>query len=101
MAVGQKRSTVAQFVKVLEENGALEYSVVVAATARNPLPLQYIAPYTGCTMGEYFRDNGMHALISCEDDLEAEAVACPGRDVSARRPAGTTYPTADYPLPPP
>ena len=67
VAVGQKRSTVAQFVKVLEENGALEYSVVVAATASEPAPLQYIAPYTGCTMGEYFRDNGMHALIIYDD----------------------------------
>ncbi|MCB1413100.1 MAG: F0F1 ATP synthase subunit alpha, partial [Xanthobacteraceae bacterium] len=61
VAIGQKRSTVAQFVKVLEEQGALEYSVVVAATASDPAPMQYIAPFTGCTMGEYFRDNGMHA----------------------------------------
>ena len=64
VAVGQKRSTVAQFVKVLEENGALEYSIVVAATASDPAPMQFLAPFTGCTMGEYFRDNGMHALIS-------------------------------------
>src|SRR5690606_9652070 len=63
VAVGQKRSTVAQFVKVLEENGALEYSIVVAATASDPAPMQFLAPMSGCTIGEYFRDNGMHALI--------------------------------------
>src|SRR3546814_10098482 len=63
VAVGQKRSTVAQLVKTLEDNGALEYSIVVAATASEPAPLQFLAPYTGCTMGEFFRDNGMHALI--------------------------------------
>src|SRR6201988_5024899 len=62
-AIGQKRATVAQFVKVLEEQGALEYSIIVAATASDPAPMQYIAPFTGCTMGEYFRDNGMHAVI--------------------------------------
>ena len=74
VAVGQKRSTVAQFVKVLEDNGALEYSIVVAATASDPAPMQYIAPFTGCTMGEYFRDNGMHAVI-IYDDLSKQAVA--------------------------
>src|SRR5579871_6734317 len=63
VAVGQKRSTVAQIVKTLEDNGALDYSIVVAATASEPAPLQYLAPYTGCTMGEFFRDNGMHAVI--------------------------------------
>ena len=64
VAVGQKRSTVAQIVKVLEENGAMEYTAVVAATASEPAPMQFLAPYAGCTMGEYFRDNGMHAVIS-------------------------------------
>ena len=61
VAIGQKRSTVAQFVKVLEEQGAMEYSIIVAATASDPAPMQYLAPFSGCTMGEYFRDNGMHA----------------------------------------
>jgi len=74
VAVGQKRSTVAQFVKVLEEQGALEYSIVVAATASDPAPMQFLAPFTGCTMGEYFRDNGMHAVI-IYDDLSKQAVA--------------------------
>jgi F-type H+-transporting ATPase subunit alpha len=87
VAVGQKRSTVAQFVKVLEENGALEYSVVVAATASDPAPMQYIAPYTGCTMGEYFRDNGMHALI-IYDDLSKQAVAYRQMSLLLRRPPG-------------
>jgi F-type H+-transporting ATPase subunit alpha len=71
--VGQKRSTVAQFVKVLEDNGALDYSIIVAATASDPAPLQFLAPFSGCTMGEYFRDNGMHALIGY-DDLSKQAV---------------------------
>src|SRR5215470_16892743 len=74
VAVGQKRSTVAQIVKILEDNGALDYSIVVAATASEPAPLQYLAPYTGCTMGEFFRDNGMHAVI-IYDDLSKQAVA--------------------------
>src|SRR5207342_3200545 len=74
VACGQKRSTVAQFVKILEDNGALEYSIVVAATASDPAPMQYLAPFTGCTMGEYFRDNGMHAVI-IYDDLSKQAVA--------------------------
>src|SRR5487761_2070949 len=74
VAVGQKRSTVAQFVKVLEENGALEYSIVVAATASDPAPMQFLAPFSGCAMGEYFRDNGMHAVI-VYDDLSKQAVA--------------------------
>jgi len=87
VAIGQKRSTVAQFVKVLEENGALEYSIVVAATASEPAPLQYIAPYTGCTMGEYFRDNGMHALI-IYDDLSKQAVAYRQMSLLLRRPPG-------------
>ena len=74
VAVGQKRSTVAQIVKQLEEVGAMEYTIVVAATASEPAPLQFLAPYGGCTMGEYFRDNGMHALI-IYDDLSKQAVA--------------------------
>ena len=87
VAVGQKRSTVAQFVKVLEENGALEYSIVVAATASEPAPMQFIAPYTGCTMGEFFRDNGMHALIGY-DDLSKQAVAYRQMSLLLRRPPG-------------
>ena len=87
VAVGQKRSTVAQFVKVLEDNGALEYSIVVAATASDPAPMQFIAPYTGCTMGEYFRDNGMHALI-IYDDLSKQAVAYRQMSLLLRRPPG-------------
>ena len=67
VAIGQKRSTVAQLVRVLEENGALEYSIVVAATASDSAPLQFLAPFSGCAMGEYFRDNGMHALIVYDD----------------------------------
>src|SRR5919106_1283524 len=74
VAIGQKRSTVAQIVRALEENGAMEYSIVVAATASEPAPLQFLAPYTGCTMGEFFRDNGMHAVI-VYDDLSKQAVA--------------------------
>src|SRR5918993_147570 len=74
VAVGQKRSTVAQIVKTLEDSGAMEYSIVVAATASEPAPLQFLAPYTGTAMGEFFRDNGMHALIVF-DDLSKQAVA--------------------------
>jgi F-type H+/Na+-transporting ATPase subunit alpha len=87
VAVGQKRSTVAQFVKVLEEQGAMEYSVVVAATASDPAPMQYIAPFTGCTIGEYFRDNGMHAVI-VYDDLSKQAVAYRQMSLLLRRPPG-------------
>ncbi len=87
VAVGQKRSTVAQFVKVLEENGALEYSIVVAATASDPAPMQYIAPFAGCAMGEYFRDNGMHAVIFY-DDLSKQAVAYRQMSLLLRRPPG-------------
>ena len=87
VAVGQKRSTVAQFVKVLEENGAMEYSIVVAATASEPAPLQFIAPFAGCAMAEYFRDNGMHALISY-DDLSKQAVAYRQMSLLLRRPPG-------------
>ena len=74
MAIGQKRSTVAQITKTLEEAGALKYTTIVAATASDSAPLQFLAPYTGCTIGEYFRDNGMHALI-VYDDLSKQAVA--------------------------
>jgi F-type H+-transporting ATPase subunit alpha len=87
VAVGQKRSTVAQFVKVLEENGALDYSIVIAATASDPAPLQYLAPYTGCAMGEFFRDNGMHSLI-VYDDLSKQAVAYRQMSLLLRRPPG-------------
>jgi F-type H+-transporting ATPase subunit alpha len=87
VAVGQKRSTVAQFVKVLEERGALEYSIVIAATASDPAPMQFLAPYTGCTMGEYFRDNGSHALI-IYDDLTKQAVAYRQMSLLLRRPPG-------------
>jgi F-type H+-transporting ATPase subunit alpha len=87
VAIGQKRSTVAQFVKVLEEQGALEYSIVVAATASDPAPMQYIAPFTACTMGEYFRDNGMHAVI-IYDDLSKQAVAYRQMSLLLRRPPG-------------
>jgi F-type H+-transporting ATPase subunit alpha len=87
VAVGQKRSTVAQIVKQLEENGAMEYSIVVAATASEPAPLQYLAPYTGCAMGEYFRDNGMHAVI-VYDDLSKQAVAYRQMSLLLRRPPG-------------
>ncbi|MEO0715243.1 MAG: F0F1 ATP synthase subunit alpha [Pseudomonadota bacterium] len=87
VAVGQKRSTVAQVVKVLEERGALDYTVIVTATASEPAPLQYLAPYTGCTIGEYFRDNGMHALI-IYDDLSKQAVAYRQMSLLLRRPPG-------------
>ncbi|WP_455476932.1 F0F1 ATP synthase subunit alpha [Bartonella sp. B41] len=87
VAVGQKRSTVAQFVKVLEERGALDYSIIVAATASDPAPLQFIAPLAGCAMGEYFRDNGQHALIGY-DDLSKQAVAYRQMSLLLRRPPG-------------
>jgi len=87
VAVGQKRSTVAQIVKQLEDAGAMEYSIVVAATASEPAPLQFLAPYTGCAMGEFFRDNGMHALI-VYDDLSKQAVAYRQMSLLLRRPPG-------------
>ena len=87
VAIGQKRSTVAQIVKSLEDAGALKYSIVVAATASEPAPLQFLAPYTGCAMGEYFRDNGMHALI-VYDDLSKQAVAYRQMSLLLRRPPG-------------
>ncbi|MGH1572612.1 F0F1 ATP synthase subunit alpha [Methylobacterium sp. P31] len=87
VAVGQKRSTVAQFVKVLEDQGALEYSIVIAATASDAAPMQFIAPFAGCAMGEYFRDNGMHAVI-VYDDLSKQAVAYRQMSLLLRRPPG-------------
>jgi F-type H+-transporting ATPase subunit alpha len=87
VAIGQKRSTVAQVVKTLEERGALDYTVIVTATASEPAPLQYLAPFTGCTIGEYFRDNGMHALI-IYDDLSKQAVAYRQMSLLLRRPPG-------------
>jgi F-type H+-transporting ATPase subunit alpha len=87
VAIGQKRSTVAQIVRQLEESGALEYTIVVAATASEPAPMQYLAPYTGCTMGEFFRDNGMHAVI-VYDDLSKQAVAYRQMSLLLRRPPG-------------
>ena len=87
VAIGQKRSTVAQIVKTLEENDALKYTIVVAATASEAAPLQFLAPFTGCTMGEFFRDNGMHALITY-DDLSKQAVAYRQMSLLLRRPPG-------------
>ena len=87
VAVGQKRSTVAQIVKTLEDAGAMEYTTIVSATASDPAPLQFLAPYTGCTMGEYYRDNGMHALI-IYDDLSKQAVAYRQMSLLLRRPPG-------------
>jgi F-type H+-transporting ATPase subunit alpha len=87
VAVGQKRSTVAQFVKVLEEQGALDYTIVIAATASDPAPMQFLAPFAGCTMGEYFRDNGMHAVI-IYDDLSKQAVSYRQMSLLLRRPPG-------------
>ena len=87
VSIGQKRSTVAQIVKTLEENDALKYSIVVAATASDPAPLQFLAPYTGCAMGEFFRDNGMHAVIFY-DDLSKQAVAYRQMSLLLRRPPG-------------
>jgi F-type H+-transporting ATPase subunit alpha len=87
VAIGQKRSTVAQLVRTLEEQGAMQYSIVVAATASDPAPLQFLAPYSGCTMGEYFRDNGRHAVIFY-DDLSKQAVAYRQMSLLLRRPPG-------------
>ena len=87
VAIGQKRSTVAQFVKVLEDNGAMDYSIVVAATASDPAPMQYLAPFSGCAMGEFFRDNGMAAVIFY-DDLSKQAVAYRQMSLLLRRPPG-------------
>jgi F-type H+-transporting ATPase subunit alpha len=87
VVIGQKRSTVAQIVKTLEDKGALKYSIIVAATASEPAPLQFLAPFAGCAMGEYFRDNGMHALI-IYDDLSKQAVAYRQMSLLLRRPPG-------------
>ncbi len=87
VAVGQKRSTVAQFAKELEDQGALEYTIIVAATASDPAPMQFLAPFSGCAMGEFFRDNGMHALI-VYDDLSKQAVAYRQMSLLLRRPPG-------------
>jgi proton translocating ATP synthase F1 alpha subunit len=87
VAVGQKRSTVAQLVKILADNGALEYSIIVAATASDPAPLQFLAPYSGCAMAEFFRNNGMHALI-IYDDLSKQSVAYRQMSLLLRRPPG-------------
>jgi len=87
VAIGQKRSTVAQIFKTLEDAGAMEYTIIVSATASDPAPLQFLAPYTGCTMGEYFRDNGMHGLI-VYDDLSKQAVAYRQMSLLLRRPPG-------------
>ncbi len=87
VAIGQKRSTVAQIVKTLEDAGAMQYSIVVAATASDPAPMQFLAPYTGCAMGEYFRDNAMHALI-VYDDLSKQATAYRQMSLLLRRPPG-------------
>ncbi len=87
VAVGQKRSSVAKLVKTLEDNGALEYSIIVAATASEPAPLQFLAPYTGCTMGEFFRDSGTHAVI-IYDDLSKQAVSYRQMSLLLRRPPG-------------
>src|SRR5450432_647318 len=87
VAIGQKRSTVAQLVRTLEENGAMDYSIVVAATASDPAPMQFLAPFAGCAMGEYFRDNGMHAVI-IYDDLSKQAVSYRQMSLLLRRPPG-------------
>ena len=87
VAIGQKRSTVAQIVKTLTDYDAMKYTIVVAATASEPAPLQFLAPYSGCTMGEYFRDNGMHALI-IYDDLSKQAIAYRQMSLLLRRPPG-------------
>jgi F-type H+-transporting ATPase subunit alpha len=87
VAIGQKRSSIARIVKTLEEYGALEYTIIVSATASEPAPLQFLAPYTGCTMGEFFRDNGMHAVIFY-DDLSKQAVAYRQMSLLLRRPPG-------------
>jgi len=87
VAIGQKRSTVAQILKTLEDAGAMEYTTIVSATASDSAPLQFLAPYTGCTLGEYFRDNGMHALI-IYDDLSKQAVAYRQMSLLLRRPPG-------------
>src|ERR1700726_4055206 len=101
VAIGQKRSTVAQIVKTLQDYGAMDYSIVVAATASEPAPLQFLAPYTGCAMGEFFRDNGMHAVI-VYDDLSKHAVAYRQMSLVLRRlPGREAYPGDAFYLHPP
>lgn len=95
VAVGQKRSTVAQLVQTLEENDAMKYCIVVAATASEAAPLQYIAPFTGCSMGEWFRDNGKHAVI-IYDDLSKQAVAYRQMSLLLRRPPGREAYPGEY-----
>ncbi len=95
VAVGQKRSTVAQLVKTLEENDAMKYTIIVAATASEAAPLQYIAPFTGCSMGEWFRDNGKHAVI-IYDDLSKQAVAYRQMSLLLRRPPGREAYPGEY-----
>jgi F-type H+-transporting ATPase subunit alpha len=97
VAIGQKRSTVAQLVQTLEENDAMKYSIVVAATASEAAPLQYIAPFSGCAIGEWFRDNGRHALI-VYDDLSKQAVAYRQMSLLLRRPPGREAYPGEYPL---
>ena len=98
VAIGQKRSTVAQLVQTLEENDAMKYSIVVAATASEAAPLQYIAPFSACAIGEWFRDNGRHALI-IYDDLSKQAVAYRQMSLLLRRPPGReAYPGESTPL---
>ena len=87
VGIGQKRSTIAQIMKVLESHGAMDYTTIVAATASDPAPLQFLAPYAGCAIGEYFRDNGMHALI-IYDDLSKQAVSYRQMSLLLRRPPG-------------
>lgn len=98
VAVGQKRSTVAQFVKTLEENDAMKYSIIVAATASEAAPLQYLAPFTGCAMGEWFRDNGKHAVV-VYDDLSKQAVAYRQMSLLLRRPPGREAYPGEYAVP--
>lgn len=95
VAVGQKRSTVAQFVKTLEENDSMKYSIVVAATASEAAPLQFLAPFTGCAMGEWFRDNGRHAVV-VYDDLSKQAVAYRQMSLLLRRPPGREAYPGEY-----
>lgn len=95
VAVGQKRSTVAQLVQTLEENDAMKYSIIVAATASEAAPLQYIAPFSGCAMGEWFRDNGKHAVI-VYDDLSKQAVAYRQMSLLLRRPPGREAYPGEY-----
>lgn len=97
VAVGQKRSTVAQLVKTLEENDSMKYSVIVAATASEAAPLQFIAPFTGCSIGEWFRDNGRHAVV-VYDDLSKQAVAYRQMSLLLRRPPGREAYPGEYVL---